>query len=140
MTSRAGSSTLALHSHAFHPSGIRQRESEPLGGIDTALISLASRPTVLDTQERPKALLPLAGEPVLAHVLRQLWLGGIVRVVLVLGAAGPAIRAAVAALPLAAKLQLHFLELGAEYAGGFARSLLPARATLRAHSLTLELS
>ena len=84
----------------------------PAAGIDVALISLASRPSALDTEQRPKALLPLAGEIVLAHVLRQLWLGGIQRVVLVLGVHGAAIRAALRELPLAASLQLTFLDLG----------------------------
>ena len=100
-------------------------------GITTALISLASRPGVLDAEQRPKCLTTLAGEPVLAHVLRQLALGGIQRVLIVLGAYGSTIRRAISELPLAPKLSLHFLDLGADYAGGFARSLLPARAALR---------
>ena len=50
----------------------REGERDESGGLDTALMSLASRPGVLDTSHLPKALLQLAGEPVIAHVLRQL--------------------------------------------------------------------
>ena len=70
-------------------------------GIDTALISLATRPGVFDTVSSPKALLLLAGEPVLVHVLRQLWLGGIRRVLIVLGAHGAATRSVLSGHPLA---------------------------------------
>ena len=100
-------------------------------GIDTALISLATRPGVFDTEQRPKALLLLAGEPVLVHVLRQLWLGGIRRVLIVLGAHGAATRSVLSGHPLAFKLELTFLDLGEQYSAGFARSLLPARQVLR---------
>ena len=100
-------------------------------GIDTALISLATRPGVFDTEQRPKALLLLAGEPVLVHVLRQLWLGGIRRVLIVLGAHGAATRSVLSGHALAFKLELTFLDLGEQYSAGFARSLLPARQVLR---------
>jgi CTP:molybdopterin cytidylyltransferase MocA len=100
-------------------------------GIDTALISLATRPGVFDTVSSPKALLLLAGEPVLVHVLRQLWLGGIRRVLIVLGAHGAATRSVLSGHPLAFKLELTFLDLGEQYSAGFARSLLPARQELR---------
>ena len=76
-------------------------------GIDTALISLAMRPGVFDTEARPKALLLLAGEPVLVHVLRQLWLGGIRRVLIVLGAHGAATRRVLHGHPLASKLKVR---------------------------------
>ena len=61
-------------------------------GLDTALISLGSRPGVLDSLQLPKCLVPLASEPVLSHVLRQLHLGGIRRVVIVIGASGELIK------------------------------------------------
>ena len=100
-------------------------------GIDTALISLAMRPGVFDTETRPKALLLLAGEPVLVHVLRQLWLGGIRRVLIVLGAHGAATRRVLHGHPLASKLKLYFLDLGERYSAGWAHSLLPAQRALR---------
>ena len=40
---------------------------------DTALLSVASRPSVLDTAQAPKVLMTLAGEPVICHCLLK-WL------------------------------------------------------------------
>ena len=56
-------------------------------GIDAALISLAARPGVLDG-EIPKCLLKLGKQPVIGHVLDQLFAGGVKRIVFVLGARG----------------------------------------------------
>ena len=97
---------------------------------DTALLSVASRPSVLDTAQAPKVLMTLGGEPVICHCLRQLHTGGIRHVVLVLGSRGALIRDAILAHPIAHKLSLFFLDLGEAYAGGFARSLLEARSEL----------
>ena len=104
--------------------------SEP-AGIDLALLSLASRPGVLDSATVPKCLMLLGAQPVIGHVLTQLHAGGVRRVVIVLGARGDVIRPAIARLHVASKLRLQFIELGPAYAGGFARSLLSAAATVR---------
>jgi hypothetical protein len=53
---------------------------------DTALLSVASRPGVLDTAQVPKVLVELAGAPVIGHVLNQLHAGGVRRAIIVLGA------------------------------------------------------
>jgi len=103
---------------------------EALGGATVALLSLASRPSVLDTQLLPKALLPLAGEPVIAHVLRQLHLGGIQRVVVVIGHQGTLIRQTVSDLMIARLLRIEYVDLGETYADGFARSLMASRSAL----------
>eukprot|EP00962_Isochrysis_galbana_P047726 scaffold19655_cov104-Isochrysis_galbana.AAC.3 len=60
----------------------------PGARVDLAVLSAAARPGDLDTPDHPKLLSPLAGQPVLAHVLRQLRRGGIRRVVLVIGNRG----------------------------------------------------
>eukprot|EP00967_Tisochrysis_lutea_P148055 scaffold282253_cov29-Tisochrysis_lutea.AAC.2 len=57
-------------------------------GVELAVLSAAARPGALDTPEHPKLLSPLAGEPVIGHVLRQLRRGGIRRVVVVIGNRG----------------------------------------------------
>lgn len=105
-------------------------EPDEVGGVTVALLSLASRPSVLDTQLLPKALLPLAGEPVIAHVLRQLHIGGIQRVVVVIGHQGRRIREAVADLTIARLLRIDYVDLGETYADGFARSLMASRSAL----------
>mmetsp|Transcript_54040 Transcript_54040/g.117840 ORF Transcript_54040/g.117840 Transcript_54040/m.117840 type:complete len:296 (-) Transcript_54040:7-894(-) len=100
------------------------------GSIRTALLSVASRPGALDSVQCPKPLLPLGNEPVLAHVLKQLHLGGIRKVVLVLGANGSRIREAIENHPLSKQLTIEYVDLGAEYVGGFALSLLQAKTHL----------
>jgi GTP:adenosylcobinamide-phosphate guanylyltransferase len=106
-------------------------DEEPTG-VTTALISVASRPGVLDQGALPKVLTPLGGEPLITHVLRQLALGGINRVVIVLGARGSVIRSAIEdhfeANP--SPMKIEFVELGEQYAAGFACSLLEARHAL----------
>ena len=97
--------------------------------IDVALVSLAARPGVLDT-DVPKCLLPIGDLPLIGHVLNQLHAGGITRFVIVLGAGGGLIRAAIRSLPVAHETTLEFVDLGTTYAKGFARSLLAASALL----------
>ena len=104
-------------------------DAKPSDGINVALVSLAARPGVLDS-ERPKCLLPIGDLPLIGHVLNQLHAGGISRFVIVLGARGVSIRAAILALPVARMASIEFVDLGARYAMGFARSLLAASALL----------
>ena len=109
---------------------------EPLG-IDIALLSLASRPGVLDSALTPKSLMMLGSQPVIGHVLAQLYAGGIRRVVIVLGARGDILRPAILDLPVASHLRFEFIDLGLSYSGGFARSLLSAAATIGADPFLL---
>jgi len=95
-------------------------------GVELAVLSAAARPGALDTPEHPKLLSPLAGEPVIGHVLRQLRRGGIRRVVVVIGNRGAQYREALAKLPAAKQLSITYVDLGETYTDGFARSLLAA--------------
>ena len=116
---------------AFEP-----RSSQlPLATVETALLSVASRPSALDTAQTPKVLMHLAGEPVIGHVLTQLATAGVRRAILVLGARGSLIRAAVLAHPVSRRLEIEFVDLGESYAAGFARSLLEARERVLASPL-----
>ena len=99
-------------------------------GITIALLSLASRPGVLDSADTPKCLIQLGSQPVIGHVLTQLFAGGIRRIVIVLGAHGHILRPAILALPIASRLHISFSDLGHMYNGGFARSLLAAAASI----------
>ena len=60
--------------------------------VDTAVLSVASRPSVLDTAQSPKVLMNLAGQPVIGHVLSQLYAAGVRRAILVLGSRGRLIK------------------------------------------------
>ena len=100
------------------------------GNVDLALLSLAARPSKLDSAQLPKCLRLLGAQPMIGHVLVQLHAGGVHRVVLVLGARGDVIREAILALSVTALLSIRFVDLGPAYAGGFARSLLLARQTI----------
>jgi len=115
----------------FEMQPVSSEEEEPTG-VTTALISVASRPGVLDQGALPKVLTPLGGEPLIWHVLRQLALGGITHAVLILGARGLHIRSALEARPPVdpAVMTLEFVDLGEQYAAGFACSLLEARDVL----------
>ncbi|KAL1530117.1 hypothetical protein AB1Y20_001037 [Prymnesium parvum] len=102
----------------------RYSAPEP-AGVEVAVISLASRPSVLDSAA-PKCLSMMGKQPLISHVLTQLFEGGIRRVVIVLGANGLLIRQHIALLPVAAKLRLDFVDVGTNYKDGFARSILAA--------------
>jgi len=110
----------------------RANEEEAPEGVTTALISVASRPGVLDQGALPKVLTPLGGDPLIWHVLRQLALGGITHAVIIVGARGSQIREALEAHPPVdpSVMTLEFVELGEKYGAGFACSLLEARAAL----------
>ena len=95
--------------------------------VETVLLSVASRPSVLDSDQTPKVLMNLAGEPVIAHVLMQLCNAGIRRAVIVLGTRGRQIRSALLEHAVSRRLVLDFIDLGEHFAAGFARSLLEAR-------------
>ena len=81
--------------------------SPPAIPTHTVLLSVASRPSVLDTAQTPKVLMNLAGEPVLALVLSQLATAGVRRAVIVLGARGAPIRAAIDAHPISKRLRVE---------------------------------
>eukprot|EP00931_Biecheleriopsis_adriatica_P081575 TRINITY_DN54921_c0_g1_i1.p1 TRINITY_DN54921_c0_g1~~TRINITY_DN54921_c0_g1_i1.p1 ORF type:complete len:329 (-),score=53.15 TRINITY_DN54921_c0_g1_i1:77-1030(-) len=93
--------------------------------ITRALLSAASRPTALDTRTRPKALIDIEGTSLIIHVLRQLYRGGIVHVVLVVSHHGVAIieelKHCRSSLP---GLHIEAVDLGEDWGGFYAASLL----------------
>ena len=112
---------------AFDPGVATDTPSDAGATVDTVLLSVASRPSMLDSAAEPKVLMKLAGAPVIGHVLVQLAAAGVRRAVLVLGARGRLIRDVILSLPVARKLALEFVDLGETFSGGFARSLQEAR-------------
>ncbi|CAE8632199.1 unnamed protein product, partial [Polarella glacialis] len=96
--------------------------------ITRALISAASRPTALDTDVAPKALIDIEGSSLISHVLQQLHRGGILHAVVVVSHHGAVIIAEMNrcrnSMP---GLQIEVLDLGVEYKGFYAASLLAAR-------------
>ena len=92
----------------------------------TAVISAAATPGPHDTPDCPKALSPLAGEPMLVQILRQLRLGGITRVVVITGFRGAQVRDTLSSHAIVRELDVIFVDVGETYSDGFARSLLAA--------------
>lgn len=99
--------------------------------ITRAVVSAAGRPTALDTDRLPKTLIDIEGESLISHVLRQLHGGGIQHVVVMVSHHGPAIVAELEdvreSLP---DLQIQVADLGTDYKGFYAKSLLAARQQL----------
>ncbi|CAK9117507.1 unnamed protein product [Durusdinium trenchii] len=95
--------------------------------ITKALISAASRPTALDSRSRPKSLIDIEGSTLIAHVLRQLYRGGIRHVIFVVSHNGPLI---VEELERCTRnmrgLRLEVVDLHEDYEGFYAASLLCA--------------
>ena len=92
-------------------------------GIDCALISLASRPTLLDSSSCPKSLTVIAGKYLITLVMEQLRCGGINKIFLVIGAHGALIQKSLKDLHLLG-VEVVFIDLGEEYDRGFANSLV----------------
>ena len=70
--------------------------------------------------------MPVGKTPLIGHVLSQLHAGGISQFIIIIGANGELIRNTIHALPIARRTTLRFIDLGATYSAGFARSLLAA--------------
>eukprot|EP00931_Biecheleriopsis_adriatica_P041141 TRINITY_DN23546_c0_g1_i1.p1 TRINITY_DN23546_c0_g1~~TRINITY_DN23546_c0_g1_i1.p1 ORF type:complete len:1230 (+),score=197.98 TRINITY_DN23546_c0_g1_i1:58-3690(+) len=99
-------------------------------GVTTALLSLASTENT-SFPDRVPHLAILAGKPVLEHVFNQLVNSGIRRIVLVI-AGQTDFYDLVTAMPCVAdkQLEVNFVDLGEDYTGGWARSLLLAQSAL----------
>ncbi|TYZ57971.1 hypothetical protein PybrP1_008426 [[Pythium] brassicae (nom. inval.)] len=91
------------------------------------LITAAVRQAALDAQGKPKCLVQLGSQTIIGHVLTQLYAAGVERVVISVAAGGDEIRAVVQQTPFFAKMKIEFLDLGADYCDGHARSILAAR-------------
>eukprot|EP00434_Breviolum_minutum_P008776 symbB.v1.2.007737.t1/scaffold457.1/size330934/7 len=95
--------------------------------ITKALISSAGRPTALDERSRPKSLIDIEGSTLVAHVLRQLYRGGIQHVIFVVSHNGPLIVQELERCVRNLKgLHLEVIDLQEDYAGFYAASLLSA--------------
>lgn len=106
-------------------------------GVSIAVISCASTANI----KAPSAateLAVLAGKPVIEHVLTQLYVSGVARIVLVI--AGQAhLREVVEALPLVSQRQVHveFVDLGEDYSEGWAKSLTSAESAVGSSNFLL---
>lgn len=91
------------------------------------LLTAAVRHAALDAHGKPKCLVQLGSQTIIGHVLTQLYAAGIERVVISVAAGGDLIRAVVTQTPFFTKMTIEFLDLGADYCDGHARSILAAR-------------
>jgi len=106
----------------------------PPSRITRALISAAGRQTALDTSTLPKALIDIEGATLISHVLRQLYAGGIVHVVLIVAYHGAATIAEVERVcKMFPVLCVEVVDLGSDYAGFYAKSILAARSHCTMH-------
>ena len=94
--------------------------------VEVAVISTAGRPGLLDTAECPQLLTPLAGDTMLAHMLRHLSSVGIKRVVIIIGARGAQVVDSLRSISTPNAIEIVFVDVGETFANGFARSLLAA--------------
>ncbi|RLN91525.1 hypothetical protein BBJ28_00015049 [Nothophytophthora sp. Chile5] len=95
--------------------------------VRQVLLTAAVRPDSIDAHHAPKCLIQLGAQTLISHILTQLYAAGIERVVVTVAAAGTAIMAAVKQTPFFTKMRIEFVDLGARYDGGHARSILAAR-------------
>lgn len=95
--------------------------------VRQVLLTAAVRKSGLDAHGTPKCLIQLGSQPIIGHILTQLFAAGIERVVIAVAAAGSQIMAVVRQTPFFTKMQIEFLNLGENYSDGHARSILSAR-------------
>jgi len=103
----------------------------------TAVVSCAVRPTDLDTNDMPRALLPIGGQPLIKHTLMQLVDAGVTRIVLVIGYRGQLIRDQLTSSPELKKVTLDIVDLGDAWRAGFSASLLAARKAVHTEDFLL---
>jgi choline kinase len=103
-------------------------------GIDCALMSLASRPTTLDSTS-PKALTKIGGKFLITLVMDQLRCGGIKKIFIVTGKHGAIIQNALRDLDLPG-VGVVFIDLGEDYNRGFANSLVDGCSFLEREGIT----
>uniref|UniRef100_A0AAV1VC02 EamA domain-containing protein n=1 Tax=Peronospora matthiolae TaxID=2874970 RepID=A0AAV1VC02_9STRA len=96
-------------------------------GIKQVLLTAASSTMCLDGSDTPKCLLMLGEYTLMEHILAQLFVAGIQRVVVIISYFGHEIMTHVKESFLYTKLQIEFLNLGEETSYGHARTLLSAR-------------
>ncbi|CAH0483063.1 unnamed protein product [Peronospora belbahrii] len=103
----------------------------PLGtvdlGVKQVLLTAASSTMCLDGSDTPKCLIMLGDYTLIEHILAQLFVAGMERVVIIISYFGHEIMGHVKESFLYSKLQIEFLNLGEETPYGHARTLLSAR-------------
>ncbi|RLN98987.1 hypothetical protein BBJ28_00000969 [Nothophytophthora sp. Chile5] len=103
----------------------------PIGGdkegVKQVLLTAASSTMCLDGSDTPKCLIMLGEYTLIEHILAQLFVAGMERVVIIISYFGHEIMEHVKESFLYAKLQIEFLNLGEETPYGHARTLLSAR-------------
>lgn len=95
--------------------------------VRQVLLTAAARPSSLDAHELPKCLIQLGSQSVMAHILTQLYAAGVERIVISVAACGKQIMDHVRQTPYFHKMNIEFLDLGADNQDGHARSILAAR-------------
>ncbi|TDH74361.1 uncharacterized protein CCR75_009440 [Bremia lactucae] len=96
-------------------------------GVKQVLLTAASSTMCLDGSDTPKCLIQLGEYTLMEHILAQLFVAGIERVVIIISYFGREIIDHVKSSFLYAKLQIDFLNLGEETSYGHARTVLSAR-------------
>ncbi|KAG7393353.1 hypothetical protein PHYPSEUDO_009557 [Phytophthora pseudosyringae] len=96
-------------------------------GVKQVLLTAASSTMCLDGSDTPKCLIMLGEYTLIEHILAQLFVAGMERVVVIISYFGHEIMEHVKQSFLYAKLQIEFLNLGEETPYGHARTLLSAR-------------
>lgn len=96
-------------------------------GVKQVLLTAASSTMCLDGSDTPKCLLLLGEYTLIEHILAQLFVAGMERVVIIISYFGHEIMEHVKGSFVYAKLEIEFLNLGEETPYGHARTLLSAR-------------
>ncbi|CAI5733178.1 unnamed protein product [Peronospora destructor] len=96
-------------------------------GVKQVLLTAASSTMCLDGSDTPKCLILLGKYTLMEHILAQLFVAGMERVVIIISYFGHEIMEHVKQSFLYSKLQIEFLNLGKETFYGHARTLLSAR-------------
>ncbi|KAG7401165.1 hypothetical protein PHYBOEH_002723 [Phytophthora boehmeriae] len=96
-------------------------------GVKQVLLTAASSTMCLDGSDTPKCLILLGEYTLIEHILAQLFVAGMERVVIIISYFGHEIMEHVKESFLYSKLQIEFLNLGEETPYGHARTLLSAR-------------
>lgn len=91
-----------------------------------AIISCAVRPTDLDTTSMPKALLPIAGKPLIKHAILQVIRGGVRLIVLIVGFHGQLVKDMILSSEEFTGVSIDIVDLGDAWRAGYCPSLIAA--------------
>ncbi|CEG35103.1 drug metabolite transporter superfamily [Plasmopara halstedii] len=111
----------------LYHNGSQSPEKNASEGVKQVLLTAASSTMCLDGSDTPKCLLMLGEYTLIEHILAQLFVAGMERVVIIISYFGHEIMEHVKDSFLYSKLDIEFLNLGEETPYGHARTLLSAR-------------